>query len=91
VATCCWHVLIHDGARPLVSPEVIAGVVAALETGAVAAAPALPVTDALWRAADGRVTGAASREGLMRAQTPQGFRAGRHPGRPSRHPEGRRR
>ena len=67
------HVLIHDGARPLVSPEVIAGVVAALETGAPAAAPALPVTDALWRAADGRVTGSSSREGLMRAQTPQGF------------------
>lgn len=67
------HVLIHDGARPLVSPRVIDGVVAALAAGAPAAAPALPVTDALWRAADGRVTGTASREGLFRAQTPQGF------------------
>ena len=67
------HVLIHDGARPLISAEVIAGVVAALEGGAPAAAPALPITDALWRAEDGRVTGSASREGLMRAQTPQGF------------------
>jgi len=68
------HVLIHDGARPLVSGAVIQGVVAALEAGAEAAAPALPVTDALWRAEDGRVTGTASRDGLLRAQTPQGFR-----------------
>ncbi len=68
------HVLIHDGARPLVSGDVITGVVAALEGGAVAAAPALPVSDALWRGEDGRVTGMQSREGLFRAQTPQGFR-----------------
>ncbi|AGT08487.1 2-C-methyl-D-erythritol 4-phosphate cytidylyltransferase/2-C-methyl-D-erythritol 2,4-cyclodiphosphate synthase [Paracoccus aminophilus JCM 7686] len=67
------HVLIHDGARPLVSPEVIAGVVTALQEGARAAAPALAVTDALWRAEDGKVTGTADREGLYRAQTPQGF------------------
>ncbi|UXU74226.1 MULTISPECIES: bifunctional 2-C-methyl-D-erythritol 4-phosphate cytidylyltransferase/2-C-methyl-D-erythritol 2,4-cyclodiphosphate synthase [unclassified Paracoccus (in: a-proteobacteria)] len=67
------HVLIHDGARPLVSPRVIAGVVAALKDGAEAAAPALPVTDALWRAEGGRVTASASRDGLFRAQTPQGF------------------
>lgn len=68
------HVLIHDGARPLVSGDVITGVVHALEGGAVAAAPALPVSDALWRGEDGRVTGMQSREGLFRAQTPQGFR-----------------
>lgn len=68
------HVLIHDGARPLVRGHVITGVVAALEGGAVAAAPALPVSDALWRGAGGRVTGVQSREGLFRAQTPQGFR-----------------
>ncbi len=67
------HVLIHDGARPLVSPAVIDGVVAALNAGAPAAAPALAVTDALWRAEDGRVTGTADRAGLFRAQTPQGF------------------
>lgn len=67
------HVLIHDGARPLVAAGVIAGVVRALESGAPAAAPALPVTDALWRTTEGHVTGTASREGLFRAQTPQGF------------------
>jgi 2-C-methyl-D-erythritol 4-phosphate cytidylyltransferase / 2-C-methyl-D-erythritol 2,4-cyclodiphosphate synthase len=49
-------VLIHDVARPLVSQELIGRVVEALGR-ADAAAPALPVTDALWRGADGRVTG----------------------------------
>lgn len=67
------HVLIHDGARPLVSAPVIAGVVEALAQGAPAAAPALPVTDALWRGDGGLVTGTADREVLFRAQTPQGF------------------
>ena len=67
------HVLIHDGARPLVSDAVIQGVIDALQAGAQAAAPALPVTDALWRGQGGQVTGTAPREGLFRAQTPQGF------------------
>ncbi|MTD99115.1 bifunctional 2-C-methyl-D-erythritol 4-phosphate cytidylyltransferase/2-C-methyl-D-erythritol 2,4-cyclodiphosphate synthase [Paracoccus sp. YIM 132242] len=66
------HVLIHDGARPLVSEAVIQGVIDALQAGAPAAAPALPVTDALWRG-QGTVTGIAPRDGLFRAQTPQGF------------------
>ncbi|MDO9638631.1 MAG: bifunctional 2-C-methyl-D-erythritol 4-phosphate cytidylyltransferase/2-C-methyl-D-erythritol 2,4-cyclodiphosphate synthase [Pseudotabrizicola sp.] len=66
-------VLIHDGARPLVSATVIAAVLRALDE-APGAAPALQVTDALWRGADGNVTGTAPRDGLWRAQTPQGFR-----------------
>ncbi|MWD29491.1 bifunctional 2-C-methyl-D-erythritol 4-phosphate cytidylyltransferase/2-C-methyl-D-erythritol 2,4-cyclodiphosphate synthase [Aquicoccus sp. SCR17] len=67
------HVLIHDVARPLVPAAVIDAVLAALATHA-GAAPALPVTDALWSGRDGLVTGVADREGLFRAQTPQGFR-----------------
>ena len=67
------RVLIHDGARPLVPRAVIDGVLAALVPHP-AAAPALPVTDALWRGRDGMVAGTESREGLYRAQTPQGFR-----------------
>lgn len=67
------HVLIHDGARPLVPDAVIAGVIAALQDGAQAAAPALPVSDALWRGDGGRVTATTPRDGLHRAQTPQGF------------------
>ena len=66
-------VLIHDVARPLVTPEVIDRVLGALAE-APAAAPALPVTDALWTGAEDRVTGLQARDGLYRAQTPQGFR-----------------
>ncbi|OOY08757.1 bifunctional 2-C-methyl-D-erythritol 4-phosphate cytidylyltransferase/2-C-methyl-D-erythritol 2,4-cyclodiphosphate synthase [Thioclava sp. F36-7] len=65
-------VLIHDGARPLVSRAVIDGVLDALDS-AQAAAPALPVSDALWTGENGQVTGTQDRNGLYRAQTPQGF------------------
>lgn len=67
------RVLIHDGARPFVTPAVIGRVLSALEA-APGAAPALPVTDALWRGAGGSVAGTQDRAGLWRAQTPQGFR-----------------
>lgn len=66
-------VLIHDAARPLVPAALIARVLAALADHP-GAAPALPVTDALWRGAGGLVAGTQDREGLFRAQTPQGFR-----------------
>jgi 2-C-methyl-D-erythritol 4-phosphate cytidylyltransferase/2-C-methyl-D-erythritol 2,4-cyclodiphosphate synthase len=67
------RVLIHDGARPFVSAGLIARVLAALDDHP-AAAPAMPLTDALWTGAAGMVTGALPRDGLWRAQTPQGFR-----------------
>ncbi len=66
------RVLIHDGARPLVSKALIDRLIAALDSHD-AAAPALPVTDALWHGADGLVTGTQDRDGLFRAQTPQAF------------------
>jgi 2-C-methyl-D-erythritol 4-phosphate cytidylyltransferase/2-C-methyl-D-erythritol 2,4-cyclodiphosphate synthase len=68
-------VLIHDVARPCVPSEVVRGVLAALDDHP-AAAPALPVTDALWTGTDGEVTGTRDRDGLFRAQTPQGFHFG---------------
>lgn len=68
------YVLIHDAARCTVPGEVIHRVLSALrDKGAVAAAPALAVTDALWRGEDGAVSGTQDRTGLFRAQTPQGF------------------
>jgi 2-C-methyl-D-erythritol 4-phosphate cytidylyltransferase/2-C-methyl-D-erythritol 2,4-cyclodiphosphate synthase len=65
------RVLIHDGARPLVSRDLIERVARALDT-ADAAAPLLPVTDTLRRRTP---TGyeVVPRESLLRAQTPQGF------------------
>lgn len=67
------HVLIHDVARPCISRHVIDAVLAALGHSP-GAAPALPVTDALWTGEAGLVTGTRDRTGLYRAQTPQGFR-----------------
>jgi 2-C-methyl-D-erythritol 4-phosphate cytidylyltransferase/2-C-methyl-D-erythritol 2,4-cyclodiphosphate synthase len=66
-------VLVHDAARPLLSSEIVARVLAALGE-ADGALPALPVADSLRRGADGRMEEAVDREGLWRAQTPQGFR-----------------
>ena len=66
------HVLIHDAARPCVSRAVIDDVLQALRTHS-AAAPALEITYALWRGAAGQVSGTQPRDGLFRAQTPQGF------------------
>ena len=67
------RVLIHDGARPFVSTNTISNVLAALANnpGAIAACP---VTDTLKRAAQDRtIDGTVARDGLWRAQTPQGF------------------
>lgn len=65
-------VLIQDGARPLTSNATITRVIAALaeRDGAIAA---LPVNDSLKRG-DATIEGSVARDGLWRAQTPQGFR-----------------
>lgn len=66
------RVLIHDGARPLVSAEVIDRVLAACGTqGAVAGVPA---TDTLKEVGeDGYIHATPDRRRLWHAQTPQGF------------------
>lgn len=66
------QVFIHDVARPCIDGAVIGRVADALDRH-LGAAPALAVTDALWRGDDGVVTGTAARDGLYRAQTPQAF------------------
>jgi 2-C-methyl-D-erythritol 4-phosphate cytidylyltransferase/2-C-methyl-D-erythritol 2,4-cyclodiphosphate synthase len=67
------RVLIHDSARPFVTPDIVARVLAALAHGP-AAIPAVPVTDSLKRADDaGGGARSVERAGLWRAQTPQGF------------------
>jgi 2-C-methyl-D-erythritol 4-phosphate cytidylyltransferase len=68
-------ILVHDGARPLITAAVIhAAVAAAAETGA--AVVALPVTDTIKMAGpDGRVQETPARGRLWAAQTPQVFRA----------------
>ncbi|MGO4907891.1 2-C-methyl-D-erythritol 4-phosphate cytidylyltransferase [Pseudorhodobacter sp. W20_MBD10_FR17] len=65
-------VFIHDGARPFPSRAMIDRLCDALSRYK-AAAPALAVTDALWRGEGDHVTGVQDRTGLFRAQTPQAF------------------
>ena len=67
-------VLIHDAARPLASAALIDSVLAALRAGADAAVPLLPVADTLRRREDSGKWSDVARDGLLRAQTPQGFR-----------------
>ena len=70
-------ILVHDAARPLVTDEVVARVVAALEDNEVdGAVPGLPIPDTIKEAPAGVVERTVSRDGLVAVQTPQGFRAG---------------
>jgi 2-C-methyl-D-erythritol 4-phosphate cytidylyltransferase len=67
-------VLIHDAARPGVTPSMIERVVDAVRRDGAAIA-ALPVSDTLKSVNEsGAITGTVDRAGLWRAQTPQGFR-----------------
>ena len=66
--------LVHDGARPCVTTELIARSVAAAREYA-AAVPAVPVQDTIKEAGqNGRVVATPDRSRLYAAQTPQAFR-----------------
>ncbi len=67
-------VLIHDAARPLTPPSLIARVVEALRAGHSAVVPVLPLVDTVKAVdANGVVLGTPERDGLRAVQTPQGF------------------
>lgn len=66
-------VLIHDGARPLVTPQLVDRVaLAAREHGA--AVPVAAVPESMRRIVDGQVVGVVDRTDLYRSQTPHGAR-----------------
>lgn len=66
-------VLVHDGARPLVRPELVSAVaIATARHGA--AIPVVPVAETLKRIDGDLVSGTVDRAGLGAAQTPQGIR-----------------
>lgn len=74
------YILIHDGARPLVSSELINNIIEKLNTGCKAVAPILPVTDTVGMLSDSSpreeqtyITSILKREQLALLQTPQGF------------------
>lgn len=64
-------VLVHDGARPLASAT-LADAVAAAAANHGAAVPVLPVVDSLKRDNGAMLGESVDRDGLVRAQTPQG-------------------
>jgi 2-C-methyl-D-erythritol 4-phosphate cytidylyltransferase len=69
----CEIVVVHDGARPLVSArEISATIEKAKETGAACLVAA--VTDTIKEVADGKIVGTIDRSKLRRALTPQCFR-----------------
>lgn len=67
--------LIHDGARPLVSGRLIEAVIGATIAHG-AAIPVVPVSETLKRLDGDRVGATVDRSALVAAQTPQGVRAG---------------
>ncbi len=68
-------VLIHDGVRPLLQPQLIDRLVAEVrERGACLVG--VPVKDTIKRVVDGRIQETPDRRDLWQAQTPQAFRYG---------------
>lgn len=66
-------VLIHDSARALTPPGLIARVAGAVLGGAAAVIPVLPVADTIKRVAGNLVVDTPARADLRAVQTPQGF------------------
>jgi 2-C-methyl-D-erythritol 4-phosphate cytidylyltransferase len=64
-------IVVHDAARPLAPPRLFEAVIAAVDGGADAALPGVPVTDTIRR----RDGGVVDRTDLLAVQTPQAFRA----------------
>lgn len=68
-------VCVHDAARPFASPELYRRVVEAVEAGADAAVPGVPVADTIKMVdGDGAVVSTPDRASLVAVQTPQAFR-----------------
>jgi len=66
-------VIVHDAARPLVTPDLVERVLAGLADADCAIAAA-PVTDTVKEARDGEVVRTLDRSALWSVQTPQAFR-----------------
>jgi len=69
----CQTVLVHDAARPFMTPALVNRLLDALKDGAQGVIPAIAVTDTIKVVDDGIVTGTPERATLRAVQTPQGF------------------
>lgn len=67
-------VLVHDAARPCLSPRDLAALIDQVAADAVGGLLAQPLADTLKRGEGGRVAATLDRSGLWRAATPQMFR-----------------
>lgn len=65
-------VLVHDGARPFVSEQTVADCIESVKAYG-SGVCALPVTDTVVYATDGKITQVPERENVFAVQTPQGF------------------
>ncbi|MAA97580.1 MAG: bifunctional 2-C-methyl-D-erythritol 4-phosphate cytidylyltransferase/2-C-methyl-D-erythritol 2,4-cyclodiphosphate synthase [Stappia sp.] len=74
-ATAPRHVLVHDAARPFLTPAIVAAALETLGQGQRAVLAALPVSDTLKKADEtgANVATTVDRAGLYGAQTPQSF------------------
>ena len=72
-STPTTNLLLHDAARPFVSPEIIARVCKSLQKHE-AVVVAVPSTDTVYEMVDGKLVRIPHRSSIMRAQTPQAFR-----------------
>lgn len=68
-------ILVHDAVRPMVPAYVTEAVIEAVQNGAVAVAPSIPVSDTMRMTGDDGSTHLVDRTWLQAVQTPQGFRA----------------
>jgi 2-C-methyl-D-erythritol 4-phosphate cytidylyltransferase len=68
----CRFAAIHDGARPLVTPELAEQVIVTARR-TYAAAPAIPVKDTIKIAREGKIIATPDRSTLFAVQTPQVF------------------
>jgi 2-C-methyl-D-erythritol 4-phosphate cytidylyltransferase/2-C-methyl-D-erythritol 2,4-cyclodiphosphate synthase len=68
-------VLVHDGARPLVSAALVRAVLAAADRDG-AAIPVVPIAETVKRVDNGQIAATVERNDLATAQTPQGVRRG---------------
>lgn len=71
-ASASTKVLVHDGVRPLVTQDLIARVLKALDTSS-AVLPVIPSIDLVAELRDGRAVDFLDRTRFLRGQTPQGF------------------
>ena len=68
-------IVVHDAARPLSPPQMWASVISAVEAGADAAVPCVPVSDTIKQRQDDGQLVTLERARLLAVQTPQAFSA----------------